>query len=418
MNEVYIVIIVLCLLLSGLFSATETAFSTLNRLRIKALADKGNKKAKLVLKLLDDYNSLITTILIGNNIVNILGASLSTLLFVSWLGEQTGPTVSTIVLTIIVLIFGEISPKTIAKEHPEGFALFIVRFINFVKLIFTPFNLLFNLWKKLLSMIFKAKEEESMVEEEILSLVKEAEEEGDLDKDESDIIKSAVEFTELEVGDVFTPRIDVTAISIEESNEEINKMFLESGYSRIPVYKEQFDDMLGILYYKDFYKAYSQDPNTNIESILKPVLYVTSNQKISDVLKDFQKKQLHFGMMLDEFGSVAGIVTLEDIVEEIVGDIWDEHDQIEREIIQTGEKEYTVIGKTSIVKLFNLLGIDNEEDRRSFGNRSPQMCGSACPSFRRNRKSDPQRQRYDRVLPERSTLQLCCAGFQSRRRGR
>lgn len=362
MNEVYIVIIVLCLLLSGLFSATETAFSTLNRLRIKALADKGNKKAKLVLKLLDDYNSLITTILIGNNIVNILGASLSTLLFVSWLGEQTGPTVSTIVLTIIVLIFGEISPKTIAKEHPEGFALFIVRFINFVKLIFTPFNLLFNLWKKLLSMIFKAKEEESMVEEEILSLVKEAEEEGDLDKDESDIIKSAVEFTELEVGDVFTPRIDVTAISIEESNEEINKMFLESGYSRIPVYKEQFDDMLGILYYKDFYKAYSQDPNTNIESILKPVLYVTSNQKISDVLKDFQKKQLHFGMMLDEFGSVAGIVTLEDIVEEIVGDIWDEHDQIEREIIQTGEKEYTVIGKTSIVKLFNLLGIDNEED--------------------------------------------------------
>ena len=362
MNEVYIVIIVLCLILSALFSATETAFSTLNRLRIKALADKGNKKAKLILKLLDDYNSLITTILIGNNIVNILSASLSTLLFVSWLGEQTGPTVSTVILTVIVLIFGEISPKTIAKEHPEAFAMFVVRFINAIKFIFTPFNILFNLWKKLLSLIFKAKEEESMVEEEILSLVKEAEEEGDLDKDESDIIKSAVEFTELEVGDVFTPRIDVTAISIEESNEEINKMFLESGYSRIPVYGEQFDDMLGILYYKDFYKAYSQNEKTDIKSILKPVLYVTSNQKISDVLKDFQKKQLHFGMMLDEFGSIAGIVTLEDIVEEIVGEIWDEHDQIEREIVQTGEKEYTVIGKTSIVKLFNLLEIDAEED--------------------------------------------------------
>lgn len=362
MNEVYIVIIVLCLLLSALFSATETAFSTLNRLRIKALADKGNKKAKLILKLLDDYNSLITTILIGNNIVNILSASLSTLLFVSWLGEQTGPTVSTVILTVIVLIFGEISPKTIAKEHPEGFAMFVVRFINTLKFIFTPFNALFSLWKKLLSKIFKAKEEESMVEEEILSLVKEAAEEGDLDKDESDIIKSAVEFTELEVGDVFTPRIDVTAISIEESNEDINKMFLESGYSRIPVYGEQFDDMLGILYYKDFYKAYSQNKDANIKDILKPVLYVTANQKISDVLKDFQKKQLHFGMMLDEFGSIAGIVTLEDIVEEIVGEIWDEHDQIEREIIQTGEKEYTVTGKTSIVKLFNLLEMDNEED--------------------------------------------------------
>lgn len=362
MNEVYIIIIVSCLILSAVFSATETAFSTLNRLRIKALADKGNKKAKLILKLLDDYNSLITTILIGNNIVNILSASLSTLLFVSWLGEQTGPTVSTVILTVVVLIFGEISPKTIAKEHPEAFAMFVVRFINTLKFIFTPFNALFSLWKKLLSKIFKAKEEESMVEEEILSLVKEAEEEGDLDKDESDIIKSAVEFTELEVGDVFTPRIDVTAISIEESNEDINKMFLESGYSRIPVYGEQFDDMLGILYYKDFYKAYSQNKDTNIKDILKPVLYVTANQKISDVLKDFQKKQLHFGMMLDEFGSIAGIVTLEDIVEEIVGEIWDEHDQIEREIIQTGEKEYTVIGKTSIVKLFNLLGIDNEED--------------------------------------------------------
>lgn len=362
MNEVYIVIIVLCLLLSALFSATETAFSTLNRLRIKALADKGNKKAKLILKLLDDYNSLITTILIGNNIVNILSASLSTLLFVSWLGEQTGPTVSTVILTVVVLIFGEISPKTIAKEHPEAFAMFVVRFINILKFIFTPFNALFSLWKKLLSKIFKAKEEESMVEEEILSLVKEAAEEGDLDKDESDIIKSAVEFTELEVGDVFTPRIDVTAISIEESNEDINKMFLESGYSRIPVYGEQFDDMLGILYYKDFYKAYSQNKDANIKDILKPVLYVTANQKISDVLKDFQKKQLHFGMMLDEFGSIAGIVTLEDIVEEIVGEIWDEHDQIEREIIQTGEKEYTVTGKTSIVKLFNLLEMDNEED--------------------------------------------------------
>ena len=362
MNDIYIIVIVICVILSATFSATETAFSTLNRLRIKTFADKGNKKAKLILKLLDDYNSLITTILIGNNIVNILGASLGTLLFVNLLGGDLGPTISTVVLTLVVLIFGEITPKTIAKEHPEKFAMFVVRFINILKLIFTPFNALFTLWKKLLSKIFKAKEEESMVEEEILSLVKEAEEEGDLDKDESDIIKSAVEFTELEVGDVFTPRIDVTAISIDDSNEEINKMFLETGYSRVPVYGEQFDDMLGILYYKDFYKAYTADKNTNIKEILKPVLYVTANQKISDVLKDFQKKQLHFGMMLDEFGSIAGIVTLEDIVEEIVGEIWDEHDQIEREIIQTGEKEYTVIGKTSIVKLFNLLELDVEED--------------------------------------------------------
>ena len=361
-NETYIIIIVVCVILSAMFSATETAFSTLNKLRIKALAEKGNKKAKLILKLLDDYNSLITSILIGNNIVNILAASLSTILFVNVINEEYGPTVATVVLTLVVLIFGEITPKAIAKEHPEAYAMFIVRFINVIKMIFTPFNWLFSQWKKLLTKIFKSKDEESMVEEEILTLVKEAEQEGEFNKEESDIIKSAVEFTELEVGDVFTPRIDVTAISLDTSNEEIHKMFLETGYSRVPVYGKEFDDMQGILYYKDFYKAYITNPKANIKEILKPVLYVTANQKINDVLKEFQKKQLHFGLMLDEFGSVAGIVTLEDIVEEIVGEIWDEHDQIENEIVQTGEKEYTVSGKTSIVKLFNLLDLDVDED--------------------------------------------------------
>ena len=356
-------IIIICLILSAYFSATETAFSTFNRIRIKTLAEKGNKRAKLALKLGDNFDTLLSTILIGNNIVNILGASLCTTLFITWINETSGPTVSTLVMTIIVLIFGEITPKSVAKEHPEQFAMFAASFINTLSYIFAPLNYVFKQWKKLVTKIFKSKEdEESIREEELLSIVKEAEEEGDLDKDEGQIIKSAIEFNDLEIGDIFTPRVDVTAIDESMSEEEISEIFMESGYSRIPVYKENFDNIIGILYYKDFYRSQKKNKTFNLQKMLKPVIYVTQNQKINDVLKEFQKKQMHFGVILDEFGSISGIVTLEDILEEIVGEIWDEYDEIEDEINQVSEKEYLVSGKTSIVKLLNLLEIDEEVD--------------------------------------------------------
>ena len=361
-EPISIIVILICLVLSSYFSATETAFSTINKIRVKTLAEKGKRKAKLVLKLSDNYDGLLSTILIGNNLVNILSASLATILFTNWLGENTGPTVSTVVLTIIVLIFGEITPKSVAKEHPEVFAMFAAPFIKFLMIILAPVNWLFKQWKKLMSLIFKPKEEESMIEDELISMVEEAEEEGEFDKDESQIIKSAIEFAELEVGDIFTPRVDVTAISNRLSIDEIANVFVEAGYSRIPVYQDDFDNILGILYYKDFYAKKQQTNDFNVEDLLKPVIYLTKNQKINDVLKDFQKKQLHFGVILDEFGSIAGVVTLEDIIEEIVGEIWDEHDLVENEITQTSEYEYIVSGKTSIVKLLNILDIEEEVD--------------------------------------------------------
>lgn len=363
MNQtVMLIIIVFCLIMSAYFSATETAFSTFNKIRVKTLADKGSKKAKLALNVSEDFDKLLSTILIGNNIVNILSASLSTILFVEWINETTGPTVSTLVMTIIVLIFGEISPKSIAKEHPEQFAMFAAPLIRTMSFVFAPLNFLFKQWKKLLSLMFKPKEEETMVEEELISMVKEAEEEGEFNKEEGQIIKSAIEFTDLEIGDIFTPRVDVTSIDVSMSKEEISKVFIESGYSRIPVYEETFDNVLGILYYKDFYTNVQSGKSFKIIDLLKPVIYVTPTQKINEVLKEFQKKQLHFGMILDEFGSIAGIVTLEDILEEIVGEIWDEYDQIEDEINQIGENEYSVSGKASVVKLFNMLEIYEEVD--------------------------------------------------------
>lgn len=358
-TTVSIIIILFCIVMSAYFSATETAFSTLNKTRIKALADKGSKRAKKVLKIADDFDGMLSTILIGNNIVNILSASLATILFVHWIDDKSGPTVSTVVMTIVVLIFGEISPKSIAKEHPEQFALFSSRLLSFFMIILKPINFIFRQWKKLLSLIFKTRKEESMTEEELMTIIKEAEQVGDLDKDEGQIIKSAIEFNDLEVGDILTPRMDVTAIDINMPVNEISKIFIETGYSRLPVYEGDFDIIIGVLYYKDFYIMH-QTNTKEVKDILKPVIFATKNQKIHDLMKEFQNKQLHFAVIIDEFSSVLGIVTLEDVIESIVGEIWDEHDQKEDEIKQINDNTYLVSGKTSIKKLFNLLDINEE----------------------------------------------------------
>jgi len=359
-----IVIIVLCLIFSAYFSATETAFTTMNRIRIKNLAEKGNKRAALALRLEESYDRLLTTILIGNNIVNILSASLATLVFVELLqNESLGTTLSTVVLTILVLIFGEISPKTLAKKHPETFAMFSAPLIYGISILLTPFTFLFKKWQDLLSRLFKKNEEDEagITEEELISIIEEAEEEGDIDKEESSLIKSAIEFNDLEVGDIFTPRIDITAVSADATKEEITSVFNESGYSRIPVYENDLDNITGILYYKDFFTLV-KGKKTSVSEIVKPVIYVTKNQKINDLLKELQNKQLHLAVVTDEFGSTAGIVTLEDILEEIVGEIWDEHDERVEELREVGEKEYIVSGKASLTKFFDTLDIAYEED--------------------------------------------------------
>ena len=356
------IIIVACVIMSAFFSATETAFSTFNRIRMKNIAEKGNKKAAAALKLADDYDTLITTILIGNNIVNILSTALGTLLFVHLLqNESLGTTVSTIVMTVAVLIFGEISPKTIAKRSPEAFVLFSTPIINFLRLIFTPLTIVFKGWQKLLGIIFKTKEDQGITEEELISIIEEAEEEGGLDDSDTAIIKSAIEFNDLEVGEILTPRIDITAVEKNATREQISTVFSESGYSRIPVYDADIDNIIGIVYYKDFYNHSFEDVS-DVTEIIKPVLYVAKTQKIHDLLKELQQKQLHLAVVMDEYGSTAGIVTLEDILEEIVGEIWDEHDEIIEEIKEVGEKEYIVSGMASISKLLDTLDIDAETE--------------------------------------------------------
>lgn len=359
-----LVIILFCLLMSAYFSATETAFTSFNRIRAKTMAEDGNKKAGKILKLSDNFDSLLSAILIGNNLVNILASSLTTIFFIDLFrtngvtNESVATTVSTVVLTIVVLIFGEISPKSIAKEQPEKFAMFSAPIITFIMVVFTPLTWLFKQWKKLLSLIFKTEEDAGITEEELISIIEEAEEDGNLEKSETDLIKSAIEFNELEVGDIFTPRIDIVAVKSEATREEITEIFKESGFSRLPVYTDDLDNIDGILYYKDFFTK----DFTEISEIVKPVMFVTKSKNVNDLMNELQEKKLHLAVVTDEYGSTAGIVTLEDIIEEIVGDIWDEHDDVVMDVSEVGEGEYIISGKANISKVFDELEIDTEPD--------------------------------------------------------
>lgn len=324
---------------------------------------KGNKRAGLVLKLSENYDGMLSTILIGNNIVNIASASLATVIFVKLLGDEAGASISTVVTTIVVLIFGEVSPKSIAKESPEQFAMFSAPFLNAFMVLLTPANYLFKQWKKLLSVLIRTSGDSGITEEELLAIVEEAKQDGGIDEQEGSLIKSAIEFTELEAMDIATPRVDVTGIPVDADKEEIAAVFGETGYSRLPVYKDKIDDIIGIIYQKDFYNQVYRGV-CSVEAIVRPALYVAKSKKINVLLKELQKNKMHIAVVIDEFGGTMGIVTLEDILEELVGEIWDEHDVVVQEIEKISDQEYLVLGNTSVEKLFEELG--GEEEFESF----------------------------------------------------
>lgn len=352
---VSLIIILVCILLSMYFSSTETAFNAASRIRLKSKADEGSKRAALVLKLLDRYDAMLTTILIGNNIVNIACTSLATLLFVQLLkDENLGATVSTVVVTVVLLIFGEISPKTIARKNPERVAMLSAPFLQVLMTVLSPVGFLFGVWQDLLNRVFKSSDDTGITEQELLTIVDEAEQGDGIDADEAELIRSAIEFNELEVRDIFTPRIDIEAIRADMTKEEVAEIFSSSGYSRLPVYEDSIDNIIGILYLKDFYNTAFRR-KTEISDIIKPVIYVPKSKKISDLRKELQEQQLHIAVVMDEFGCTVGIVTLEDILEELVGEIWDEHDEVIREISRTDENTWLVSGKANVEKVFEAL---------------------------------------------------------------
>lgn len=364
-TSIGIIILVILTMLSAYFSATETAFASINRVRLKNMANTGNRRAAKVLELSEDYNKILSTILIGNNIVNIALASISTVLFVKYYGDL-GITISTIVMTVVVLIFGEISPKSMAKEAPESFAMFVAPTLHIFVLLFTPINYLFAYWKKLLTKLFKPSAEQGISEEELITIVQEAQESGSINEQESTLIRKAIEFNDICVGDVLTHRTSVVAVSVHDSNELISAAFDSSEYSRLPIYKDNIDQIIGFINIKDFYRLVKEQ-GQSIEDIVKPTMYVTKHTQISKLLKNLQQEKLHLAVVVDEYGGTVGIVTLEDIVEEIVGEIWDEHDEVVYEIENISEHEYKVLANVSLEKISKLLDVKFNGDFKTLG---------------------------------------------------
>ena len=318
--------LLLLVVMSAYFSATETAYTSLNRIRLKNRADNGSRRAAKTLELAEEYDKLLSTILIGNNIVNITATTVATVLCTRWF-HQYGPTVSTVALTIIILVFGEITPKSMSKERPEDFAMFAQPMLKLFMTIFTPLNFLFSQWKRLMSRVFRAKGDDGITEEELVGMVDQAQTEGGLDEHESDLIRNAIEFNDLEVSEILTPRVDLTAAEEESTMEEIASLFAETGYSRIPIYHETIDNIVGVIHEKDFYAARYRG-ETMVSNLKAPVFYTTGNTKVSELLRILQKNKAHMAVVVDEYGGTQGICTLEDILEELVGEIWDEHDEV------------------------------------------------------------------------------------------
>ena len=356
-----IVILIVLVILSAYFSATETAFTSLNRIRLKSKADAGNRRAALALRLVDQYDNLLSTILVGNNIVNLSASSLATVFFTEGLRLQNGAVISTAVITIVVLIFGEVSPKSLAKEYPESFAMFSAPIMRILMVILTPVNFLFSLLKKLLSMVFHKEGDSGITEEELVTMVDQAEIEGGLDQHESKLIRSAIEFNDMEVDEIVTPRVDIVAVEDTDSMDDIAQAFAESGYSRLPVYHEDIDDIIGVIHEKDFHAARYRG-QTDVKAITGPMLYTTGNTKISELLRILQREKAHMVIVVDEYGGTEGLVTLEDIVEELVGEIWDEHDEVIEEFKKQEDGSYLISCSADLTDLFDLFSIKGECD--------------------------------------------------------
>ncbi len=354
-----ILFMVVLVIFSAYFSATETAFSTFNRIRIKNLAEDGDRRAKLVLDLAEDYDRLLSTILVGNNIVNILLTAVATVFFTRLYGEGLGPTVSTVVSTIVVLIFGEISPKSLAKQYAENFTMATAPILRFVVILLYPINWLFGLWKKLLNVLFKSSEEQGVTEEELLTIVEEAEQDGSIDEEESELIRRAISFNEREAIDILIPRVDVTGVPVDATFAEMRAIFAESGFSRLPVYENTMDDIVGIVHHKNCTFA---EGEPTPKDIMTPATFVPPTMKIRLLLKQLQQEKSHIAIVADEYGGTLGIVTMEDILEELVGEIWDEHDDVIENIRLVRENDYSVLCTTELKEMMDYFDRETDYD--------------------------------------------------------
>lgn len=367
--------LILCILLSAFFSATETAYSAANRVKLKTVEGPRKERARIALALLEKYDSLITTVLIGNNLVNIVATAIATLLFTTRIlpgRESLATTAASVVMTVVVLLFGEVGPKTLAKQQPEKFAMSVSPVIRALMILLKPLDLLFSLWRKLLSSLIKPGPEENQIENELMTIIDEAQTEGDIEEDEGELIRSAIEFNDQDASDIMTPRVDVTAIEDTATIEEAAGVFRDTWFSRIPVYHEDLDHIVGILNEKDFYKM-THEGCTDITRIMKEPVFAPATLPISNLLKQFRTSKSHLIILLDEFGGTDGIVTMEDVLEELVGEIYDEHDEVSEELVEQEDGSLIVDGNMQLEELMEKFGITNTYDADTVGGWAGEM---------------------------------------------
>ena len=350
-----LVALVIMVFLSAWFSSTETACSSVNKIRLKSKAEDGNVRAQKALALLDQYDKLLSCILIGNNIVNLTAASLGTVLFTK-LYPVYGAAISTAVLTVVVLIFGEITPKTMAKDKPEKFCMRAVPILRVLLFVLTPLHLFFGLFSKVAMKLFHTSEEEGITEEELITMVEEAESEGGLEHHESELIRAAIEFNDMEVEEILTPRVDIVAAPDTVTMEDLAVLFAESAYSRIPIYHTSIDNITGLVHEEDFFSARYRN-HTDVGSLISKVFYTTASAQISDLLRSLQRSKSHMAVVVDDYGGTMGIVTLEDILEELVGEIWDEHDEVIEEFKPQEDGSYLISCTANLDDLFDRFSI-------------------------------------------------------------
>ena len=358
----YLIAIILLTLCSTFFSATETAFSSASKIKLKNMAADDNKRAAHALELTENFDRLITAVLVGNTISNITMTSVATVFGITTWGARIGPTIATVIVTVLILTLGEISPKIIAREYPEEVALFLTPMVRALIFVLIPLTAIFGGLEKLLKKLFGKNEEPEFSEDELLTIVEEAEAGGAIGEEQSELITNAIEFNDVEAIDILTPRVDIVAVERGTPVAEIKQLFKDSGLSRLPVYEDDLDNIIGVINQKDLY-------NNNIkniketEGIIKPVVYVAESLKAAVLLKKMQAKRTHIAIVVDEYGGTTGLVTLEDIIEEIVGDIYDEHDAVQSSDVRpSGNNSYMVSGGANLEDFFEIFGEEIEAD--------------------------------------------------------
>lgn len=358
----YIAILIL-IALSAFFSGSEIAFASANKMRLKKNAVENGGRDKTAFEISEDYDSALSAILIGNNLVNIAASSVATVIALSIFGENSskGPAIATVVMTVLILIFGEIVPKIIAKKNCDSFAVAVAVPVKLVMMVFKPVNAVVLWVIARFEKLWGTKEDApSVTEEELASIIEIIEGEGVIDEEQSELLQSALEFSDITAQEILTPRVDVTAIDIDDDIENIKKLVFESSYSRIPVYRDTIDNIIGVLFIDHMFKKMADQPDMDsIEDLLMPPCFIHKTMKLPALMSELKKRKTHLAIVVDEYGGTMGIVTMEDAIEQLVGDIWDETDEVVSDITQTGDDSYIISGDMSIYDFLEYFDISD-----------------------------------------------------------